>query len=205
MAQACWEAVDDAIPGGEPAVLVGCSVGSTLAPQMYHMRPKQTAALVLAGTGYRAPGTSDVGPRRIKDYSQNGIEFRWDHTFVDFSPAFRATPMAHFFAGLFTERNDFGDVQSIIYQFAAPEHSDDSFYTGIRCPTIILTGSEDNAHTRSFALKEKIPGCELKVLPGAGHACQIEQPWLFDRFMLEFLDRHGLFSGKPRPRVARVV
>ena len=41
-------------------------------------------------------------------------------------------------------------------------------------------------------------GCELKVLPGAGHACMLEQPWLFDKFMLDFLDRKGLFPGAPK-------
>ena len=99
------------------------------------------------------------------------------------SPAFRTTPMAHWFANLFTERNDFADVQSIIYQFASPSPEDDSFYNDIKVPTIILTGSQDNSHPRSFALRDRIPGCELKVLPGAGHACMLEQPWLFDSFM----------------------
>jgi hypothetical protein len=28
-----------------------------------------------------------------------------------------------------------------------------------------------------------------------GHACQIEQPWLFDRFLNEFLTKHGLFPA----------
>jgi len=51
MAEACWEAIDDALPA-EKAILVGCSVGSSLAPHMYHQRPDKTAALVLSGTGY---------------------------------------------------------------------------------------------------------------------------------------------------------
>jgi pimeloyl-ACP methyl ester carboxylesterase len=33
------------------------------------------------------------------------------------------------------------------------------------------------------------------VLPGAGHACHMEQPWLFDRLVIEFLSGHGLFPG----------
>ena len=69
-------------------------------------------------------------------------------------------------------------------------------FEAIACPTTILTGSEDGAHQSAFALKARIPNCELKVLPGAGHACQIEQPWLFDRFMVEFLARHGLFPDR---------
>jgi pimeloyl-ACP methyl ester carboxylesterase len=35
----------------------------------------------------------------------------------------------------------------------------------------------------------------MRVLPGAGHACHMEQPWLFDRFMIEFLKSKGLFPG----------
>ena len=35
----------------------------------------------------------------------------------------------------------------------------------------------------------------MKILPGAGHACQIEQPGLFNRFMIEFLKRKSLFPA----------
>src|SRR3954462_15434399 len=41
MAQACWEAVDEAGLGDEPAILVGCSVGSSVVRHMYHLRPSQ--------------------------------------------------------------------------------------------------------------------------------------------------------------------
>ncbi len=95
MAQACWEAIDDAAPG-ERAILVGCSVGSAILPYMHHQRPPRTAALVLSGTGYN-PG-KEFATRRIASYTEQGAEFRWGYTFEDFSPAFRATPMAHFFA-----------------------------------------------------------------------------------------------------------
>ena len=193
MAEACWEAVDDALPG-EDAILVGCSVGSAVVPYMYHHRPGRTAALVLSGTGYN-PG-KEFTKRRIAAYTANGIDYRWAYTFEDLSPAFRATPLAHYFANLFTERNESADVQTILYQFealSAPEP--EGHHERIACPTVILTGSEDGTHHSSFALRERIPGCELKVLPGAGHACQIEQPWLFDRFMIEFLAKHGLFPA----------
>ncbi|HTE83450.1 MAG TPA: alpha/beta hydrolase, partial [Dehalococcoidia bacterium] len=202
MAQACWEAIDDALPG-EPSILIGCSVGSALVPRMYRLRPSQTSALVLSGTGYSPE--KDFVPRHIKGYTEQGIEYRWPFHFADLSPAFRATPMAHYFANLFMERNEFADAPSIIYQFEALAKPDpEGLHANITCPTIILTGSEDAVHPRAAALQERIPGCELKILPGAGHACQIEQPWLFDRFMLEFLSRHGLFPGLPKVLVATV-
>jgi pimeloyl-ACP methyl ester carboxylesterase len=193
MAQACWEAIDDAAPG-ERAILVGCSVGSAIVPYMHHQHPERTAALVLSGTGYNP--NKEHAPRRIAAYKENGIDYRWGFTFEDLSPAFRPTPLAHFFAQMFTERNSYADLQSIIYQFEAAAKADAAdHYSRIACPAIILTGSEDAAHPRAAALKARIPACEMKILYGAGHACQIEQPWLFDRYMIEFLKRQGLFPG----------
>ena len=197
MAAGCWEAIDDAFPG-ETAILTGCSVGSSIVPYMYHQRPQKTAALILSGTGYN-PG-KEFTKRRIAAYAKNGVDYRWDYTFEDLSAHFRATPLAHFFADLFAERNAMADVPTIIRQFEALGRPDpEGHHERIDCPTIILTGSEDGAHQSAFALQARIPGCELRVLHGAGHACQIEQPWLFDRFMLEFLTKHGLFPGASKP------
>jgi pimeloyl-ACP methyl ester carboxylesterase len=197
MAEACWEAIDNALPG-EKAILVGCSVGSSLAPHMYHLRPDKTAALVLSGTGYNPNKEFTKG--RIDNYTANGIDYRWAYTFEDLSASFRTTPLAHFFANLFTERNQHADVETIIHQFKAlAQPYPEGHHERIACPTIILTGSEDGSHQRAFALQARIPNCELRTLPGAGHACQIEQPWLFDRFMIEFLAKHGLFPGASKP------
>jgi pimeloyl-ACP methyl ester carboxylesterase len=38
----------------------------------------------------------------------------------------------------------------------------------------------------------------MQILYGAGHACQIEQPALFNRHMTAFLTAHGLFPGAAR-------
>ncbi len=192
MAAACWEAIDDAFPG-ERAILVGCSVGSIIIPHMVHQHPDRTAALILSGTGYN-PGKEFV-PSRIENYTERGTDFRWDYTFEDLSPAFRATPLAHYFAEMFTERNSSADAATIIRQFKAIQQPEpEGHFENIAAPTIILTGSEDGAHKSSFALQKRIPNCELRVLPGAGHACYMEQPWLFDRFMVEFLKKNGLYE-----------
>jgi pimeloyl-ACP methyl ester carboxylesterase len=55
---------------------------------------------------------------------------------------------------------------------------------------LILSGGEDAVHEHALALQVRVPSSELQVLPGAGHACNIEQPWLFDRLLIEFLRRH---------------
>ena len=50
VAQACWAAIDDAYPS-ESAVLVGCSIGSSMLTWMHNERP--SAFLVADFTGHR--------------------------------------------------------------------------------------------------------------------------------------------------------
>jgi pimeloyl-ACP methyl ester carboxylesterase len=61
MAEGCWEAIETEFPE-EPAILVGCSVGSAILPYMHHTRPSKTKALVMCGTGYN-PGKEFTGHR----------------------------------------------------------------------------------------------------------------------------------------------
>jgi len=191
IAAACWEAIDDACPG-EPAILFGCSTGASTVTYMHNQRPGQTRALIVCGTGYSP--RKDFVPQRIRAYRERGIGYRWDYTFEDLSPAFRATPMAHYLAELFSERNGHADLDSILHQFEALGQAEpEGHHARIACPMLILTGSEDNAHQRAFDLQARVAGCELKILHGAGHACQLEQPWLFDRLAIEFLRKHALF------------
>jgi len=195
MAQGCWEAIDEIAPG-EKAILVGCSVGSAIITSMHHVRPDKTSALVLSGTRYNP--SKEFARQRIAAYKRHGIDYRWRYTFEDLSPAFRSNPLATFFADMFTERNAQSDLDSIVRQFEALGQPDaDDHETKIACPTIILTGTEDNAHQGAFDLQNRIKNCALKALPGAGHACHMEQPWLFNKLMLEFLKENGLFpSGR---------
>ena len=214
MAQGCWEAVAEALSadsvealgtdslealGTDGAILVGCSVGSSIVQQMHHLRPKQTAALVLSGTGWHPPEqNAPFVPARIEDYAREGLEFRWRYTFQDLSPSFGATPLAHYFAKMFMERNASADLKSILHQFralGAPRAAD--FYSGIQCPVLLLSGTEDGAHASAFKLRDRIPGCEMHVMPGAGHACHMEQPWLFDERVIDFLKARSLFQWNP--------
>ena len=190
MAEACWEAIDDALPG-EKAILVGCSVGSSLAPHMYHQRPDKTAALVLSGTGYNPNKEFTKG--RIDNYTANGIDYRWAYTFEDLSAAFRTTPMAHFFANLFTERNQHADVETIIHQFKAlAQPYPEGHHERIACPTIIL----DRQRGQQPSTRLRAPGAhtQLRVENSAG-----SRPRLPDRAALAFRSLHDRISRQARP------
>ncbi len=191
IAQACWEAVDRV--GDGPAVVVGCSVGSCLVQHMYHLRPEQTQAVVMSGWGYSPD--KPFAPKRIAAYQEHGIDYRWDYTLQDLSPEFRETPLAHWFANLFTERNHLADLDTIIAMFRALGVPDpDWLQAELNAPVLILSGSEDNAHSRAAPSLERFPDAELVTLQDAGHACNIEQPWEFDRQLLAFLRRRGILD-----------
>ncbi|GAB2637420.1 alpha/beta fold hydrolase [Prescottella soli] len=60
----------------------------------------------------------------------------------------------------------------------------------ITVPTVVVVGERDpipRRHTELIA--HSIPGAELVILPGAGHACAEERPDVFNAVVLDFLAR----------------
>lgn len=193
VARACWEAVDQVT--GDAAILVGLSVGTNVVLHMTDQRPAQTLAVVVSGASYRP--VKEFAFKRAAQYQELGVGFRREHALEDYSPAFRETPMGQYFADLFAERNPWADAATIVEMFLALGQPDpDWLHAGVKVPMLIITGSEDNSHQAAFALQEKVRGCELVTMEGAGHACNMEQPWLWDAHFLRFLTKHGLFDGQ---------
>ena len=197
IAAACWEAIDEVAPG-ESAILVGCSVGSQVLPYMSRQSPSRASAMIMTGVGFNP--AKEFATRLIEAYSKQGIAYREEHALYGMSAEFRATKTARYLADIFLERNALIDVTSLLHQFHAHKMADpDDLHSAISCPAMIITGTEDGAHASSFALRDRIPGCELKILPGGGHTPQFEQPWAFDRFIIEFLTSHGLLTRHTGP------
>jgi pimeloyl-ACP methyl ester carboxylesterase len=59
----------------------------------------------------------------------------------------------------------------------------------MKIPALILVGQNDSITppAASSAMKEKIPGAELHILPGAGHLSNLESSEEFNRRLLHFL------------------
>jgi pimeloyl-ACP methyl ester carboxylesterase len=189
VAQACWEAVDEA--STDRAILVGCSVGYATALHMAHQQPDRVSALIFSGASYRPVKHS--APRRIAQYEAGGLLFRRTHFYEVLGSEFGGSRLADYFADLFLEQNDTSDLPSIVAMYRAVGEPDpDWLFATVSAPTLIITGSEDNAHQAAFALRDRIPNARLETLDGAGHACQIEQPWEWDRHALAFLREHGV-------------
>lgn len=189
VAAACWDAVDRTT-SRTPAVLVGCSVGSNVVQRMYHLRPEATDAVVLVGGNWRA--VKEFVPRRVADYREHGLGFRYGHTLHGLSEDFARTPLAAWFARMFVERNDSADLDTIVRMFEALGVPDPEWLQrDLRAPVLILNGALDSANDAARALLARLPDAELVLIEGAGHACYMEQPWEFDRHLVRFLRARG--------------
>ncbi|MCQ4630051.1 alpha/beta hydrolase [Shinella sp. CPCC 100929] len=62
---------------------------------------------------------------------------------------------------------------------------------GIKVPVAVVIGENDEFIRRDHAdyLARTIPGAELVVLPGVSHFAPLQRPELFNRAVLDFLDR----------------
>ncbi len=189
IAGAVWDAVDSAA-SDDRTVLVGCSVGNNVVQRMYHLRPEATDALVLVAGNYRP--VKDFVPRRIADYREHGLDFRYEHTLFGFSDDFARTPLADWFATMFAERNATADLDTIVRMFEALGAPDpDRLHADLHAPVLILSGRLDRGHDAAHALHARLPDSRLVPIEGAGHACHMEKPWEVDREIIRFLREIG--------------
>lgn len=206
LAGACWDAVDAVSP--EPAIVVGLSIGAGIAKYMAALRPERTRALVLTGAGYHEEGSALTAKgilRHEPGYAAHGIAYRRTQLEGNFSETFRASPLGRYFVDLFVERNGTADVDSILALLRAHDPADPMWlHPAITAPTLIVTGGLDRSRERQRALAEHIAGAQFVLIEGAGHCCNMEQPWAYDAAVLSFL--HGLDErrGARRRRAARV-
>jgi pimeloyl-ACP methyl ester carboxylesterase len=82
---------------------------------------------------------------------------------------------------------------------AAVRHNTFDRLADIRCPTLVITGSDDKIvpADNSRILAERIPHAELAVLPGAGHGYLVEKAAESNTIVLEFLRHHRRAASKP--------
>lgn len=185
LAAAVWQAAD--ARSVDRAIVAGVSIGAALALHMVRQQPHRAAAVIISGYGYGPD--KPFARRRIEGYTEGGLEYRLEHMRAGFSATFRASKHGRYFEAMAQDRARLVDVPSIIRLFEAHGEPDPDELFATPCPTLLIMGSDDYAFERSAALHERMPGSELVVIEGAGHACHIERPWRWDAAALEFLRR----------------
>ncbi len=159
--------------------LLGHSTGGVIAQEFYRTHASYVEKLILADTRY-------IGSQRTLQQRLDAIR--------TMTPEELAADRAPKLLSSAAPPEMLREVESIMsevrrpgYEFAAialAECDTRDVLRHLRVPALLIWGSEDEI----TPLWEEVPsGARLRIIPGAGHLCYIEQPDAFNSIVREFL------------------
>ena len=173
------------------AVFMGCSVGSTLGLLLGLDHPTRFDALILVG------GSSDRSlrfPRRIEGYLRSFPAYHREFIEDLVHPSFPHTKLGRYLIDAFIQKQFWLRPEAIAATLRATNSTvlTDRLPT-MKVPTLVINGEVDNARPAGELTSRLIPGAEHRVIDGAGHACCLEDPAVFDDIVIDYLERKGLW------------
>ncbi len=183
--------------GGEPAILVGHSMGGFVAQEAYARFPERVRALVLCFTSAAFGGSGS-------DFARQFIAARIaplddGRTMAEIAarvmPALRGSRSDP--AGLALAERIMSAVPPDTYRQAVrllTTFDRRAQLPGIRVPTLLVAGSDDRVAPAAVMerMAQKIPGAEYVLLEGCGHLGPMDQPEPFNQALADFLERRKL-------------
>jgi pimeloyl-ACP methyl ester carboxylesterase len=171
--------------------LAGHSMGGYIAFEIMRQAPERVARLALINTQARSDTPEATARRRGMMARATAGEYRavLDELFPGF-----VHPSRREDASLRQLVYDMGDdvgVEAFVRQQTAMISRPDSrpMLAGIRCPTLVLSGDEDNTIPNSLSVEmaNNIHNAKLVILPDCGHLPQPEQPQATAKALVEWL------------------
>jgi pimeloyl-ACP methyl ester carboxylesterase len=182
------------------AHVYGVSMGGMVAQELALRHPDRVCGLVLGGTTPGGPFAPRLGPGDVLAIARGGMEERGLRGPLLFSPGFRREQPERVreLVRYFTAHRS--SVAAIGAQtFASATFSAVSRLGRLRAPTLVMHGECDRLVplAASKLLAARIPGAELAVVPGAGHAYALEAPQESLDLLLDWRERR-LSRSRPR-------
>lgn len=164
--------------GIEKAVIGGLSLGGYMSLAFNLKYSERVRALMLfdTGPGYNNPkgreAWNETAFRRAERFEQKGLDALGQGAEVRISVHRSAEGLAKAARGMLAQFND-----SVIRSLEQ-----------IEVATLVLVGANDEPFLGATDyMANKIPGATKVVIPGAGHASNLDQPAAFDAAVREFL------------------
>lgn len=170
------------------AVFVGLSMGGYVALQIAAIAPDRVAGLVLCDTRAEPDANENKAKRAaaIDFVRKNGVEAFLTPFMKDAVANQTAMPLLRSVASK-------SSPEAVMAALAALAARPDAVpgLSKIKAPTAVLVGSQDKITplALSEAMRSRIPGAELHIIPDAGHFSNAENPAAFNDRLTSFLKR----------------
>ena len=161
---------------GERLLVVGCSVGGSLALELAALAPDRIAGLVLIGTKAGTRRDPALKARVLSTLHEKGVEAGWDEFWAPlFSAWTDATVIAEAKAIALRQRPE--DIARGVAAFHnRPDRS--ALQPELACPVTLITGADDVAPgiKKSREQVRQARRGTLHVIPDCGHYVPLERP-----------------------------
>jgi pimeloyl-ACP methyl ester carboxylesterase len=170
--------------GAEKAIVGGLSLGGYMSLAFYRAHPERVRALLII----------DTGPGYRKDEARDG----WNANALKTAQRYETEGLGRLAAGSVemrtsTHRNAEGLARAARGMLTQRDDRVISSLPTIAVPSVVVVGANDTPFlAASDYMAAKIPGAKKVVIPGAGHAANIDQPEAFNAAIVEFLAEAGL-------------
>ena len=175
--------------GVQEAIVAGISVGGVIGLQLGLDYSETFKTLILVGC---SSGPGARYQERISGYTAGVEKYHIQHLEALVSKDFSASKLGRYLLRNFTEWDKRLNGASIVQIFQALQNRDVTHRLGeLKMPALVINGEFDNSLPRSREMAQRISSAVHHVIPGAGHACCLEDPVAFDEIVIEFLRKRG--------------
>ena len=176
--------------GVQRVALAGVSIGATLALQIALDHPGLVRAMILVGG---ESGNPAIFTSLAAGYATKPIgEQRVDHMRMIIREDFARGDIGRYLLDAALESTPQLSGKSIARIFEARAAVDLRSRLGsVSAPTLVINGETDVSLESGRYTASRIPNALHRIVPTAGHVCCLENPWAFDRLVLDFLAAQG--------------
>ncbi len=184
----------DARAGGEPAHVVGLSMGASIAQELARIAPEHVRSLVLVSSSAAIePRLRELllAWRAIYPRVPAGVFQRQANVWL-FSWRFFERANAPVSVIQYAERSSPPSDWFVAQIDAAIEHDARPWLSTIHIPALVVTGAEDIMVPPRLGseLAALLPDARFEEIAEAGHSVNLEQQRLFNEVLIRFMDAH---------------